>query len=496
MSKLVLRLRSFCAGLNETRRDLSVIPVWALHANCNRPRRDREELGLADMTRRATAILLMFILSSGIALFWGLVQASSARDVIFDYRVMDLGARCLLRHGDLYSQTDMMRVYDSEDRDHLRVQPPSSSGRYLAAVQVYPPTAELVFAPFALLLWRIAYPFWIALTLTLLTLAVFLIWQTAQQYDSDLPFYLGCIVLANSGILFSGGNPAGLVVSLCIISMWCVFQGRFAAVAVVCMALSLAVKPHDGGVIWLYLLLLGGRFRTRALQCLALCFTLGVAASIWVWQVSPHWITELRSNIATISTAGSYNDPAGSVTALMVNLQPAIALFRNDPHFYNALSYLICAPILICWLVLTLRQQHAEEGLWLGLAVCAVLSLLPVYHRPYDAKILVLTFPACAALWAKRGPIAWTAVCLTTASVLLTSDLPVAALSNPKLLHLAVAGLGQRFGLLLITRPASLVLLATSLFYLWAYSKSSGTKRPTPARSHETSNTQSALWAG
>jgi hypothetical protein len=447
-----------------------------------------------EMTRQKIAILVMFILCSGIGLFWGLVQANSARNIILDYRIMDLGARCLLRGGDLYSQRDMMRVYDSDDRDHQRVQRSTSGAGFLAAIQVYPPTAELVFAPFALLPWRWAYGVWIALTFSSLTFAVFLIWLTTQKHGSDLTFYLGCIVLVNSGILFSGGNPAGLVVSLCIISVWCIFQQRLPALAIICMALSLSIKPHDSGLVWIYLLFLGGTFRRRALQCLVVCSALGATAVIWVWQVSPHWITELRSNIAAISTAGSYNDPAGSVTALMVNLQPAIALYFNDPRVYDSLAYLICAPIVIVWLVLTIRHRDAQEAFWLGLAVCAGLSLLPVYHRPYDAKILVLTLPACAALWSRRGPVAWIAACLTTASILLTSDLPIAALSSLNF-QLPAVVLPHRFLLLLVTRPASVVLLATTLFYLWIYSRFSPNKHPTAASAQDSESVQSALSA-
>jgi hypothetical protein len=101
--------------------------------------------------------------------------------------------------------------------------------------------------------------------------------------------------------------------------------------------------------------------------------------------------------------------------------------------------------------------------------VIAVLSLLPLYHRPYDAKILLLTLPACAALWAEGGTVAWLAMAFTGAGILITSDIPVAALSMVDAQSFSKPGVLNEIKLLLLTRPAPLILLAMGVFYLWAY---------------------------
>ena len=422
------------------------------------------------MTKRKLSILFMFAFSGLIALVWGLLQAQSARGVILDYRVMDLGARCLVQHGDLYNESDMMRVYTAQDGPRAQM-PKGQSGRFLATMQVYPPSAEIFFAPFALLPWHVAYCIWTALTVGLLTLATFLMWDAAQTYAPDPPFFLGCIVLANSGIVFAGGNPAGIAVSLCVIGFWCFSQERFQWIGVLCIAASLAIKPHDGGLVWLYLLVLGGVFRKRALQSLAVAAALGIAGIAWISKISPNWIHELQANLAALSSTGSYNDPGSGVPALMINLQIAIAAFRNNPHFYNAVTYLICAPLFLLWIFVTLRIRRTAKGVWLGVATIAVLSLLPLYHRPYDAKILLLTFPACATLWAEGGLTAWLAVAFTGAGILATSDIPVAALSMIEPHAYSKPGFGSDIILPLTTRPAPLLLLTMTIFYLWAYLK-------------------------
>ncbi len=410
----------------------------------------------------------MFTFSGMFALIWGLAQAKSARGVILDYRVMDLGARCLLQHHDLYNEADMMRVYVAEDG------PPAGAyddrhTHFLAAIQVYPPSAELFFAPFALLPWHAAYCSWIAITFGLMTLAAFLMWDAAHSYASDPPFYLGCIVLANCGVLFGGGNPAGIAVSLCIIGFWCLFHERFQWAGVFCVAISLAIKPHDGGLVWFYLLILGGTFRKQALKSLAVATVFGVASIAWILQVSPHWIQELRANLSELSSGGSYNDPAAGPPGLIINLQAALAAFCNNPHFYNAVTYFIWIPLFLCWIVVTMRVRQTAKGIWLGAATIAVLSLLPVYHRPYDAKILLLTFPAVAALWAEGGVVAWVAIALTGAGILATSDIPVAVLSMVQRQTYSNPGIGNKIMFLVTTRPAPLILLGMAVFYLWAY---------------------------
>src|SRR5262249_26790599 len=137
---------------------------------------------------------------------------------------------------------------------------------YLAAFHVYLPSAEPFFALFALVPWRSAYAFWTALIALLTTIAAFLAWRMAETYKPDPPFYFAWLLLANSGLLMPGVNPAGIAVSLCVIAVYCIATDRFIAVGVACLGISLAIKPHDGGLIWLFLLLLGASQRKRAIQ--------------------------------------------------------------------------------------------------------------------------------------------------------------------------------------------------------------------------------------
>ena len=116
-----------------------------------------------------------------------------------------------------------------------------------------------------------------------------------------------------------------------------------------------------------------------------------------------------------------------------------------------------------------MKRRFSSEQAPLALAAISVLTLLPVYHRPYDAKLLLLTIPACAMLWAEGGMRRWVALALTSAGILVTSDLPLVLLliCTKNMTASLSTWTGKLTNVLLW--PAPLVLLTLGFFYLWAY---------------------------
>jgi hypothetical protein len=228
--------------------------------------------------------------------------------------------------------------------------------------------------------------------------------------------------------------------------------------------------------VWLFFLLAGGLYRKRALQTLAMTAVLSLAAIAWVWSVSPHWLTELSSNLQTISAHGNMNDPGPAGLnprlhgAIQISLQTVVSVFRDDPRFYNPITYLLCAPLLLVWAITTLRRRFSQESAWLAIAAIAALSMLPLYHRLHDVGILLLVFPAFAVLWARGGARAWLALLFTGACAVITSDVSVQLLTIYSAhLRESTSGLPGLLLTLVFARPVPLILLAMSIFYLWAY---------------------------
>jgi len=308
-----------------------------------------------------------------------------------------------------------------------------------------------------------------------LLLAATLIWLAAVNRALKLSTVLICLLLSNAELVLGLGNLAGIVVSLCVIAVWCFLEERFVLAGIFCLAVSLALKPHDAGLVWLYFLLAGGVNRKRALQTLGLTAALTLPAILWVSHVAPQWPQELRANLHTLSAHGSVNDPGPDSLTFhsadnVISLQALFSLIRDDPRFYNVASYLACGMLLLAGAIRVLKSPFTEKNAWLALAAISALSMLPVYHRAYDAKLLLLAVPACAMLWGEGKHLGRIAGVMTTAALLSTADVPATillVLMNS--LKVSAASVWGRLSIALVFHCAPLILLATGVFYLWIY---------------------------
>ena len=109
--------------------------------------------------------------------------------------------------------------------------------------------------------------------------------------------------------------------------------------------------------------------------------------------------------------------------------------------------------------------------------------MLLVYHRAYDAKLLLLETPACALLWREGGRLKWLAGLMTTLSILCTADFPLALLlvfmdGMKSSIHTVWGRVLTAF----VFHPAPLILFATGLFYLWVYFRRTAQEKPEACR--------------
>ena len=427
------------------------------------------------MTRTRRIGLFWLLLCSGIFVVWGSVIEHASPGGMADFKAVYYGARCLIQHSDPYKAGEFLRVYQADGGEIPS--DPKMSRSFLRAVPVCInlPTSLFFIAPFTMLAWGPAHVLWMILEAGSLIFAALLTWNLAGNHAPGISLFLICIILANSEGLFQSGNLAGIAVSLCVVAVWCFLNERFVPAGILCLAVSLVLKPHDTGLVWLYFLLAGALYRKRALQTLVVVLVLCLPAILWVSHVAPHWIQELHSNLLATSAHGDLNDPgptsiSGHTADLVIDLQSVISVFRDDPRIYNPVSYLVCGALLLVWSLKTLKSRISTTSAWLALAAIVPLTMLVTYHRPHDAKLLLLTVPACAMLWAEGGLIGWTALLVNTAGIVFTGDIPLAILDIlTKNLHAGTTGLPGKMLSVMWTRPSPLVLLAMGIFYLWVY---------------------------
>jgi hypothetical protein len=443
------------------------------------------------MTNRRQDGLFLLVLASVIFVASGLVLARSD-DSAPDFKALYFGGRCLLQHADPYNEADIRRLYNASPGPHVQA-PAENKVVPFSRALIYFPSAILLCVPFACLAWGSAYAFWMILIVASFLLASFLAWSLAADYAPVLSACLIGGMLVNSFVLFTSANPAAIAVSLCIIAAWCFFRDRFIVAGVLCLALGLALKPHDVGFVWLCFLLAGGAHRKRVLQSLAIVAVLLALGSFWIWQVAPHWLPELRANLAQSQQHNQINDPSpvssyARTASTIIDLQSVVSFFRNDPAVYNPISYLIVGTLLALWLIPTLRPRSSRASILFALAPIASLTMLPVYHRACDAKLLMLAVPACAMLIAQRDPVAWLALLANSAAIFLTCDIPliiVLRFSD----HLTSSASNPAFALLKIAfiRPAPFALLVMTVVNLLVYARrarlpaSTSTPSPNPA---------------
>jgi hypothetical protein len=466
------------------------------------------------MTKARLDGLYLLLLGALAFLLFGFALGHILDTGMADFKSVYYGSLTLLQHHDPYREADLLHTIQSNG-GHF-TSPPSGAAveRRILLLWFNLPATLLLLAPFALLPYGPAHLIWLSLTAASFIVAAFLMWSLGARYSPILAGGLIGLILLNSELLIYTGNLAGLVISFCLIAVWCFLQDRFVPLGIILLALALITKPQDAGLIWLYFLLAGGIQRKRALLALLVAAVIALPAVLWVSHVAPNWFHELLANLASVSARGDMNDPGPTSMAAhnfggLINLQTALAYLRDDPRFYNPLAWLICAPLFIAWAITTLRTSPTPHTLdprpetldprpqtldprpetrdprpqtLLPHAAIAILTLLPVYHRQYEARLLLLAVPACALLWSRAGRtnriVARIAVLLTTAAILITGDLTWALvlgyISNMQ--ASAAATFSAQFAITAFVFAVPFTLLAAAAFYVWVYAR-----RPTPA---------------
>jgi hypothetical protein len=441
------------------------------------------------MTKARLDGLYLLLLGCAAFLLFGFTLEHILDTGMADFKAVYYDSLTIVQHLDPYRESDLRHTFLSNG-GQFSVNPASAaSERRSILVCIYTPPTFMLLVPFALLPWGPAHLIWMLLTAAAFILAAFLTWSLAARYSPVLAGGLIGLILLNSELLIFEGNMAGLVISFSIIAAWCFLQNRFIPLGILLLALTLVTKPQESGLIWLYFLLAGPIQRKRALQTLLVAAALTLPAVLWVAHVAPNWLHELFANLAAASARGDLNDPGPTSMgahslAGMINLQTALAYLRDDPRFYNPLAWLLCAPLLIAWAITVLRTRPTLDTLdpktqtpdprpFLAIAAIAVLTLLPVYHRQYDARLLLLAVPACALLWSRANrAVARSAALLTFAAILFTGDLTWAFLLG--LIANAHADPGSRA---LVAANAAFfvipfILLAAATFYVFASARS------------------------
>jgi len=264
----------------------------------------------------------------------------------------------------------------------------------------YPLTALVLLSPFSLIPWKAAYTAWMAFNLALFGLMVGTMVELAGLRHSEPKAILlmaATLALAPFQTGIATGNSTLAAVELGVIAVYAARQ-RYEMVSAVLIALSAGLKPQIG-ICFLFYYMIRPRMRVFVAAA-ALLLVVGLAG--WLRLEAGHtpWWTNYRNDNRMLLESGVL----GNFTEInqtrfgLINLQVALYPMLADVRRTNVLAAAIATALLAAWLIIALRRRRSPDSELLELSAPAVISLLPIYHRFYDAALLVL-------------PLVWTFVC-------------------------------------------------------------------------------------
>ncbi len=276
---------------------------------------------------------------------------------------------------------------------------------------IYPPTTFVVMAPVALLPWKAATLAWGAINVLAFAGSVWALLRIAGlRAGESRAMALCCACLAfgpvHTSVAF--GQTAMLPVALILLAQVAASRRRD-ALAGALLAVACALKPQLAG-LFVVLEAMRGRWRVVGAAAATGAVIAGVGAGA-LWLRGIDWPAALRANVRAFAESG-----VGSPTRenwlrfQMVNLQYPLHELISSRAVVAGLTWGAVGALLGA-LALATRPERARRAErapspadnLLALTVVACASLMAVYHRFYDAALLLPALGYVAAAWGRHA---------------------------------------------------------------------------------------------
>ena len=410
--------------------------------------------------RKLDLQFLVFLASVFIFFAFGGYKALHASE---DFSPVYGGARCLLHGCNPYDSDQWGNSY-LQGGGPIKFLPP-----FTMETAIYPPSTLLVLSPFALFDFSTARVLWFLLNGSLYIVAVRCALSSRQPSQGWVSTILGSLFLITSGELLATGNPSFFSIPLIVIGSCLFLRGRYLVLASFLLILGLAVKPQLGGLIVLYLFTRNIYRRYAFLSMVgALVFLLLGGVTLSSHPQSRNWLPNMRENVSSSLGAGHVTDPRpeNKIAIGDVNIQTLTSVFFEDAKTYDAVAFGICAVLLILFVIMAAKWMRFDSTLdHHALAVLSVLTLLPVYHRHYDTRLLLLMIPGIAIIFHKRRIMGAIIAAVTVLSTIcIQCRVQMLAQSHIVLLEM----LKNKIFFVLLLRQQNLALILLFCLYLTA----------------------------
>jgi hypothetical protein len=337
------------------------------------------------------AMILLFVLSA----ISFLVRASYGLRFQPDFIPVYAGARCLIVG---------CNPYDTDQLEALYVQqgvPTEELMSWDSSLPVYPPSTFVLLAPIAAMPYTAARLCWFLLLGLLYVTATAAIFQMCPREHRVLALLLCSWMMIRSSRSLMIGQPVVLAVALLGIGCALLFHKRLLWLGAVCLALSVAVKPHIGLLVVSFLAIRGIH---RKYAFFALTGALGLlllgGGILSSRAASGHWISDLRTNMATAGLTDRPSDPTPHLNwVARVDLQSLFAVFTHNPATYRWLTYAVFLAVVMLFAMSLTRFKLGKDAGLVALAALAGISLMPVYHSNADVVMMMIAIPGVVVVW-------------------------------------------------------------------------------------------------
>jgi hypothetical protein len=267
-------------------------------------------------------------------------------------------------------------------------------GGHWLPINLIPP-ALVVVAPLGLLGEPSAWVIWNGIVFFLLIGQAFAVTRLMKKpiwHPMTLVVIVLTILLEPLHIGLANGQPAVPAIALLLIALWLATLD-WQITAGIALTIATTLKPQLAGLFVIYFLW-QRRWKTVGVAA-GLGMLLTVIAIIPMQLHGFHWFHDWLSELRFAELPGGLNDTrkANSGRNDMLNLQILFHLLSDNAAVINILAALVSIGLGAMIFVFTDKRRNSL----IALSAFSVLALLPIYHRLYDAGVLMI-------------PIAW-AVC-------------------------------------------------------------------------------------
>ena len=344
-------------------------------------------------------LCLALILAAGVEFVErGPIRAVQSSTQFNDFLSPYIQADAWTRGLDPYGPQTLLRLWPAQAA-HLQFVPREVADGSIIAKRgiptAYPISSLVLIASLAWLPWNLAYGLWFAINLALFGIMLSVLVELAGfSYRDIRSGLLIALVLAlapfHTG--FVTGNVALAAVELGVIAVWTARQ-RYDLTTALLLALSAGLKPQIGLCFLLYYLV---RRCWRIFAGAAALLALFVAVGVLRLEVShTPWVGNYLNDNHVLLESGILANftPVNPMRFGLLNVQVILYSMVGNVSVANRAAELIGATFLAAWLIVVWKRNSQDEFDLLDLSAIVVASLLPVYHRFYDAVLLVL--PLC-----------------------------------------------------------------------------------------------------